>query len=766
MIKHLSECTTVAVRFAGTINVRNEAPTRLFYEHQEQAMRCLDRINTLSSFSTLVVLPTGGGKTLTASVWLLKNAIGKGFKVLWLAHRQMLLDQAAEAFVKNAYEAYLHRINSFRYRIVSGASGHGRAIDIRHDDTLLIASKDSLGQNLDCLKDWLKGEDTIFVVIDEAHHATAKTYRRILDYIAKRVPNVKTIGLTATPMRTAKEEVGLLAKIFRDGVKNGRVVRGDIGIAYQVSLKELISKQILARPNFGEPVDTKIDYGESLGLDALERIQRLDILPDDLAASIAKNAARNRLIVDTYVKDRKKYGKTIVFALNIDHAIALKALFAKAGVKAGVVISAIRDAGTGATIDEKENRRVISEYRDGKMDVLVNVNILTEGVDLPQTQSVFLARPTVSKILMTQMIGRALRGVKAGGTRDANIVAFIDNWHDRINWVNPESVFDDGGAEFTDDARERLKANVRWISVAKIEEFASMLDASIDTSELARLPFVERIPVGMYVFSYQEQGEGVNDGADCQAQVMVYNSSRGAYDKFMKELPALFRRHKGADAEYLPKALLRRMADECERKFFSGHMVPPYDPRDIERVLKFFAQKETAPKFYPFADIDRKRLDISAIAREIVDKDMGPRSERAYLDDLWDKGDENLYRLFFTRRSYFISQVQIEENKIVRPDFYESDGPSVNHDMVPFEDLPLFQISEVAPTKARKIADAVFNAARNAQGEFVCQKCGRVFKTRRGLHLDHILPRKRGGKTIIENLQVLCAECNRRKGAK
>ena len=452
------------------------------------------------------------------------------------------------------------------------------------------------------------------------------------------------------------------------------------------------------------------------------------------------------------------------------HAHHLKALFAKAGVRAGIVISAIRDAGTGASINDEENNRVINEFKEGKLDVLVNVSILTEGVDLPKTKSVFLTRPTVSKILMTQMVGRALRGVKAGGTQEANIVAFIDNWHDHINWVNPESVFEEGNADFEDNPRERFKCNVRWISVAKIEEFARMLESSISNDELANklaeLPFVERIPIGMYVFSYQEKGDVSGDGADCQAQVMVYNSTREAYALFMKGLPALFRRHAGANAEYLPKALLSKMADECETKFFSKDMVPPHDRHDIECVLKFYAQKETIPSFYGFDAIDRAQLDISKIARKIIDEDMGPKRERDYLNGLWEKGDDNLFRLFFIRRSYFISQVQIEENKILDPGLYGSTGASVVPDKVPLEDLTLFKMREVAPARARKIEDAVFKAAKNRKGEYVCQKCGRRFTTRRGLHIDHIVPMARGGKTTEANLQVLCASCNLRKGAK
>ena len=85
------------------------------------------------------------------------------------------------------------------------------------------------------------------MIVDEAHHSTAKTYRKVIDYVKKKVPNVKLIGLTATPFRTAEAEQGLLAKIYSDGIKNGQVVHGDIGITYQIGLKELINKQILAK---------------------------------------------------------------------------------------------------------------------------------------------------------------------------------------------------------------------------------------------------------------------------------------------------------------------------------------------------------------------------------------------------------------------------------------------------------------------------------------------------------------------------------------
>lgn len=178
-----------------------------------RGMECLDRIDVRPAYSTLVVLPTGGGKTYTASMWLLKNALDKRKKILWIAHRQMLLDQAAESFQKYAYAEAIPHVSSFRFRVISGSPNHDRTIDIRSDDNLLIVSKDSIGRDLACLDRWLLGEQELYLVVDEAHHSTAETYRKVIDYARGRVPNVKLIGLTATPFRTAETEQGPLSKI-------------------------------------------------------------------------------------------------------------------------------------------------------------------------------------------------------------------------------------------------------------------------------------------------------------------------------------------------------------------------------------------------------------------------------------------------------------------------------------------------------------------------------------------------------------------------
>lgn len=221
--------------------------------------------------STMIVLPTGGGKTYTVSMWLLRNALNYKKKILWIAHRKMLLEQAAESFQKFAYSEAIPHISFFQYRIVSGSSCHDRTIDIKDTDDLLIISKDSIGRNISCIDSWLNGEKEIFLIIDEAHHSTAKTYRKVIEYVKKRVSNVKLIGLTATPFRTSNDEQGLLAKIYEDGLKSGKMVHGDIGITYQIGLKELINHRILSKPIF-ESYYTEEIYGDTLGLNGWESI--------------------------------------------------------------------------------------------------------------------------------------------------------------------------------------------------------------------------------------------------------------------------------------------------------------------------------------------------------------------------------------------------------------------------------------------------------------------------------------------------------------
>ncbi len=726
---------------AQLIKVINGRNPRSLYEHQVEAIIELNKIDNKTKFRSLLVLPTGGGKTLTAAYWLLKNAIDKKKKVLWVAHRHLLLEQAAEAFVKNCYSDVMIQETEFIYRIISGV--HDKPVHIKSEDDVLFVSKDSIIRNLDLLGKWLKNQD-VYLVIDEAHHATAKSYRRIIDYVESSANSVKLLGLTATPFRTSEKEKGLLGKIFTDD------------IVYKVDLITLVKKGILSTPIHGS-CETKIEFGDSIGLKALRSIVDLDIIPEDIAEGIASNAKRNKVIVQRYFSNYKTYAQTLVFALNRTHAFVLKALFEEYGkqygIKGGVIVSGTKAEFIGIEISNKENTRQIEAFRDGKIQVLINVNILTEGTDLPKTQTVFLTRPTVSAVLMTQMVGRALRGERAGGTANAYIVSFIDGWNNKIAWVNPESLLNEG--EFIDSDITHLKSNFRMISISKIEEFARLVDETVDTTLLESIDFIKRVPVGMYVFSF------IDDNLERNHQILVYDSTKNAYEELIASLPTLFAEY-GLEDEIIASNLLEEVLEACESVYFSGDMIPSYNRKDIEYLLKFFAQKDAEPLFVTVSELDRKRVDLAIIAKEIVDKDMRIKEREEYINCLWD--DENgLINIYFGKKYFFKKQLETEVDKIFNPEDY----PTVINSTAteePIERFPLDVIEKICPKYAHKLKAHVYSQAIDSNGNYFCAHCGKKSPVKALFQIDHIIPMSKGGLSVCENLQMLCRLCNFKKG--
>lgn len=712
---------------------------RQLYEHQEEAIRKLDAMDKRGAFRTLLVLPTGGGKTLTAAYWLLRNAVDQNKKILWLAHRHLLLEQAAEAFARNAYTDTMVNRTVFNYRIISGM--HDKPVHIQKTDRILIASKDSMIRSLDKLKNWLNGEE-IYLVIDEAHHAVAKSYKKIIQYVADHTKSMKLLGLTATPFRTSEDEQGALKQVFTDD------------IVYKTDLDTLIKKGILATPTFID-CNTNIQFTEHLGVQALKSIENLDTLPENIANDIADNKERNRIIVEEYLHNYEKYGQTIVFALNKVHAIALNKLFNEKGKAYGIrsefIISEVQDMITGITISNADNERKIEAYRNGEIQVLINVNILTEGTDLPKTHTVFLTRPTVSTTLMTQMVGRALRGLKAGGTKEAYIVSFVDDWNDKIAWVNPETLTE---AEYheKETLAEAQKQQIRLIAISKIEEFARMADAAVDTSALDSTPAIELIPLGMYMLSTLE----------CNHQILVYNSTQNAYQSLIRDLPNLME-HYGIEGETIPEETLDDMTEHCFQSYFDENMIPSCNRNDIEHLLKFYAQKAVAPLFVTIDEMERKKLDVSEIAKKIYDEDMRRSEKNAYIQNLWAE-EGSLLPVYYTNPYFFKKLIDLELDKLDGDIEIAAAEPQTEAELRNLEQFPLQKIIELYPKIGLQLKEDAFAAARNDDGSYVCAGCGEVFPTRLFLQVDHIVPMAKGGLSVPENLQVLCRTCNQRKG--
>jgi len=754
---------TIQVEKSGQIQVNKGKNPRELYAHQNEAIKALDQKNK-SPFEGLLVLPTGGGKTLTAVHWLLGNFIDKRKKVLWIAHRHELLDQAFETLKFSAYPSLLSDTERFRYRVISGDTNkHDRPVNIQPTDDIIIASKDSLNSGLNYLTDnWVNHSTEILLVVDEAHHATAKTYRKLIDSIKQnfkdrgKADGFRMLGLTATPFRTDKSEQGLLKKVFPDD------------IIFSEHLRTLITRGILAEPVF-ENLETELDFYKELTDRDIRSIEDFDKLPKKVAEKIAMSSIRNKRIVDHYVENREKYKPLLVFAVDIQHAIALNGLFKKRGINSDFVASKIIDAGTGATISVKENSEKIKRFRAGKLEVLINVEMLTEGTDLPNVQTVFLTRPTTSTLLMTQMIGRALRGQKAGGTEKAYVVSFIDNWEDKINWVNPEKLTDIDGAEFVDRDIETMKRIARLISIEKIEEFARMMDDSIDTTALEKLDFLRRVPVGIYRFSILESSESAEpvsrdaEPVSRNYDVLLYNGTEEAYDSFVNDLDAVFKSVNIQNREVLTDEELEYLLQLTKNLYFPDYpFLLGYRDDDVKNILRFYAQKEMEPEFIAFSE--RRKCDLSIVARHIYENDLTLRQVTEYLTSLWNDGKSFWQVLFGYNYLYFKKQVDIEINKLlgVYPDLTLT-PPIVIPDTVPLESLSLVEIRERDPAEYRDIKDAVFAKYTDGKGFIVCASSGFKSQMRRDFQIDHIIPMSEGGLTTLENLQVLSRKAHAEK---
>jgi hypothetical protein len=138
---------------------------------------------------------------------------------------------------------------------------------------------------------------------------------------------------------------------------------------------------------------------------------------------IAADPVRNEFIVDRYMANRSEWGQTLVFAATVDQSERLLQHFKSHGVKAAAVYG---------TSSDRERRSTVEQFRDGRLEVVVNCSVFAEGTDLPSTKTVILAKPTKSRVRFAQMVGRAMRGRRTGGTDDCIIVSFFDEVRDLL----------------------------------------------------------------------------------------------------------------------------------------------------------------------------------------------------------------------------------------------------------------------------------------------------------------------------------------------
>jgi superfamily II DNA or RNA helicase len=298
-------------------------------------------------------------------------------QMLVLAHRAELLDQARDKFMNVDPD--------LRAEIDQG----GRTAN--PDSRVVIASVPTLGRKGSARLLRLDPDRFFLIVVDEAHHATAATYKRILKHFKVFDPETRKllVGFTATPKRG--DGVGLDA-VFEE-------------ISYSRSLPEMIQSGYLS-PVAGYRVETDID---------LSRIKTRmgDFVVHQLSKAV-NVIERNDLIVDvfnTHLKDRQ----TLCFCVDVAHARSLAEAFKRTGVRAAYV---------SGDMDRAERTRVLEDFHKGRVQVLANCMVLTEGYDEPKVEGIILARPTKSTLLYTQMIGRGTR--LHPGKENVTVIDIVD----------------------------------------------------------------------------------------------------------------------------------------------------------------------------------------------------------------------------------------------------------------------------------------------------------------------------------------------------
>ncbi|KIM48248.1 hypothetical protein M413DRAFT_226262 [Hebeloma cylindrosporum] len=376
----------------------------LLRPYQEQ---CLDAcIDALDAGSTRigVSLPTGSGKT-TVFVSLLSRLASPS--VSQDATRSIIVVNSIE-LARQSAEQVARLFPHWQVEIEQGAKHQASGLA-----DVTVATYQTLNNEERLLK--FDPRKLKAVVIDEAHHAAAPSYRRLLarfdpdikhpdpDFMAPVLPHkIPIIGFSATFGR-------------HDGLALGSVFER---IVYHRDFLDMIKEQWLCDVRFTS-VKAQINLQ-----DVKINSRNGDFNPTSLA-HVVNTEAINELVVRSWIDRAAKRRSTLVFCVNIAHVKELTGTFRRYGIDARYLY-----AGTPAD----ERRALVQSFKNGEYPVLVNCAILTEGADIPNIDCVIVARPTRSRNLFAQMIGRGMRLSPQTGKEDCRIIDFVDN-HARVGGV-------------------------------------------------------------------------------------------------------------------------------------------------------------------------------------------------------------------------------------------------------------------------------------------------------------------------------------------
>jgi len=400
---------------ADTDSVResicNIEPDYALYPYQQSISKETFKMLEDNKERVLIHLPTGAGKTRTAM-----NIASEHLResptnvVLWLADREELCSQAFSEFKKSW--ASLGNRPTTLYGFYSDSTESLGGIDSGFVVAGLhkfLSVRDNDSKKLQLLYKELRKSVTL-VIFDEAHKSIAPKFEEVIkDFIDSESFHADLIGLTATPGRSYSSD-GLTGedKKLADFFYNNKVSMMVSG--YLSPIDYLVKNGYLAKANF-----KSLNYDQS----AIAAQELKDAGGIETMNALSKNTLRNKRILTTIANECKNNAQIIVFACTVEHGINLATALACMGIRAASIDS---------KNDSTESRRTkIQQYKDCKLQVLVNFNVLTAGFDAPKTNVTVIAKPMNSLVQYLQMAGRAMRGPKSGGNAECNIYTVMDD---------------------------------------------------------------------------------------------------------------------------------------------------------------------------------------------------------------------------------------------------------------------------------------------------------------------------------------------------
>lgn len=350
------------------------------FEYQRNVITA---ILSCSSKKQLISMPTGTGKTIT----FLSFAKEYGKKTLIIVHREELLNQTLDKALKIGFLP--SDISLFSSKIKEEAS------------IITIAMVQTIGRNLENFKK----EHFDLMIIDEAHHATADSYLKVIDYFGFRGSEKLLLGFTATPLRS---DGRILSALFDTH-------------SYKMTLSEATQLGYIV------PV-------RGIRIEMEKSLEDISIIGNDYDISqldkIMNCESVNKIICERCSVLFSRPG--IIFTTSINHAEKLKDLLIEKGMKAESV---------NYKTDRKDLNSIYEKLKKGEVDFVTNAVKLSEGFDEPNIRSVIIARPTRSPILYKQMIGRGLRNYPE--KHECFVLEFTSNDKNMVSWdeIDQNSTF-------------------------------------------------------------------------------------------------------------------------------------------------------------------------------------------------------------------------------------------------------------------------------------------------------------------------------------